>query len=286
MMNWAMNNWTRRHTLIAGLALILLTNGVALLGVHFNRSGEPESTLKLSQRELQSPYGWGMNRENSGVALRINWRTLSGKGSWSYSFAGGQPEWLDSAKMASLGFDVIPPAGTVDGYRWSRRQLSREVLLVLEMDGPAYQQALQRAQKYVAEQDAKLAALPGDKAIQESAKRAHGILHDEEQDYSRLFAVDAGLSLAELRAKYPDHTRYAIVHALVRPQWYGEKENRFSGFIEKMSIDEINVPLEYHALLKSDTRQSGDAEQHAFEATVAFGQRLEPWLLGMAAQTK
>ena len=65
--------------------------------------------------------------------------------------------------MASLGFDVGPAADVQDDYRRNNRQLSKEAYLVLEMDGPTCQQALQRARQYAAEQDAKLAALPDDK---------------------------------------------------------------------------------------------------------------------------
>lgn len=32
-----MKNWSRRHTLISGIALILVTNAVALAGVAWNR---------------------------------------------------------------------------------------------------------------------------------------------------------------------------------------------------------------------------------------------------------
>ena len=47
-----MNKWTRGHTLAIGIALIVLTNAVALGGVWWNRSATPESALTLSQREL------------------------------------------------------------------------------------------------------------------------------------------------------------------------------------------------------------------------------------------
>ena len=64
--------WQRKHTFIAGMLLILLTNAVALLGVAYNRSGTPESRLTLSQRELQLPYG--AMTEDSGLTLQIRWR--------------------------------------------------------------------------------------------------------------------------------------------------------------------------------------------------------------------
>lgn len=284
-----MKNWTRRHTLIAGLALILLTNAVALLGVHRNRSGEPESMLKLTQRELQQPYGWGMSRENSGVSLRMNWRVPSAERNWNFSYSGGNPAWLDQAKMASLGFDVSPSKDMQDNFRWSSRQLAKEVLLVLELDGPAYQQALQRAQQYAAEQDTKLAALPDDKAMQQNAKRAHEEARREEQDNSRLFAIDAGLDLNELRAQYPDHNRYAIVRAQVRPSFVGG-QSKIAGYIDRISIDEINVPHKYHTAFDIRVRPAIERMQtsgrRTFEASVAFGQRLEPWLIDISATEK
>jgi hypothetical protein len=289
MKNRTLNNWTRRHTLIAGLALILVTNAVALLGVYRNRSGEPESMLKLTQRELQQPYGWGMTRENSGVSLRIDWRVPSAERHWNNSYSGGSPAWLDQAKMASLGFVVNPPKDMQDDYRWSSRQLSKEVLLVLELDGPAYQQSLRFAQQYAAEQDAKLAALPDDKAMQLSAKNAHEEARREEQENSRLFAIDAGLDLSELRAQYPDRNRYAIVRAQVRPS-YGGGQSKIAGYIDKISIDEINVPHEYHAAFDIRVRPAIErtltSGRRTFEASVAFGQRMEPWLIDISAAEK
>ena len=69
-----MMRWSRAHTLIAGAALIVLTNAIALVGVAYNRSGEPDSTLTLTRRELQMSYRWWRDRENSGIALRLLWR--------------------------------------------------------------------------------------------------------------------------------------------------------------------------------------------------------------------
>ncbi len=280
-----MKNWTRRHTLIAGIALLVATNAVALLGVAYNRSGDPESVLTLTQRELERPYAWRMNRENSGVSLHIDWR-LAGKTEeflYYYRYASrGSPAWLDQAKMASLGFDVGPPGGAQDIRRWASRQLEREVLLVLEMDGPAYQESLQRARQYVAEQDARLAALPRDKDLQRAAKVAHEALTHEENDNSRLFAVDAGLDQAALRAKFPDRNRYAIVRAKVHLT--ATDKGAFAGYIAGLSIDEVNVPHEYHALIEGTGVPSTVGPALApFEARTAFGQRLEPWLLGMTA---
>ncbi len=292
MKNWALQiwtgktrtgkNWTRKHTLIGGIALILITNAVALGGVAWNRSGDPEAVLKLTQRELQQPYYWGMNRENSGMSLRLNWRNSSGDRSWNYSY-GGTPDWLDQAKMESLGFDVNVPPSMKDNYRWSSRQLSREVLLVLELDGPAWQHVLERTRQNATEVEAKLAAQPDSEELKRRVKTAQDEVKREEQDNSRLFAVDAGLNQSELRARYPGRTRYAIVRAQERPST--NAQNKVVGYIEHISIDSINVPYEYRAAF--ERRGTGQPDgRRAFEASVAFGQRLEPWLLGVSAVAK
>ncbi|MGH8649482.1 MAG: DUF4824 family protein, partial [Burkholderiales bacterium] len=59
--------WPRGRTLAAGIVLIALTNAIALGGVAWNRSGEPESVLKLTQRELSQPRGFGLDREEGGL---------------------------------------------------------------------------------------------------------------------------------------------------------------------------------------------------------------------------
>lgn len=58
--------WSRKHTLIAGIALIALSNAVALIGVAYNRSGEPESELRLSSASLRRRIGAASIRKAEG----------------------------------------------------------------------------------------------------------------------------------------------------------------------------------------------------------------------------
>ena len=102
-----MKVWTRKHTLNTGVALILATNSIALIGAAYNRGGDPESVLRLTQRELRPPYQWKGNRENSGMALQLRWRVIndlpaSQELEWGYSVYGMTPEWLDQVKMEAL----------------------------------------------------------------------------------------------------------------------------------------------------------------------------------------
>src|SRR6185295_6027363 len=155
-----MITWSRKTTLLAGIGLILVTNTVALLGVAYNRKGEPDSVLRLSQRELQSPYQWQGNHENSGVALALRWRVLADDSHdptgivISYAGSGGSPKWLDQAKLSALGFDVRQREDTARNHARYDKVLAKDVLLVLELDGPAYRSALERVTQYAAKQEA------------------------------------------------------------------------------------------------------------------------------------
>jgi hypothetical protein len=281
-------NWTRKHTLIAGLGLIALTNAVALVGAAWNRSGEPEARLRLSQRELAAPSRWYGNRENSGVALQLSWRVLTETSpggevyAWRYYGRGGTPAWLDRAKMEALGFEVPARDSGRSRSRYDK-QLAREVLLVLEHDGPTYRRALETITERAASEQAKLAALPGDKGLETRAKTAREALEWETSRSSRLFVVDAGLDAEALRARYPDRTRYAIVKGEVRPQAYADRD-KARGYIDAIAVETINAPYELRGVF-AGAMQVYDMDQRnkaPFEATVAWGRRLEPWLVEAA----
>lgn len=271
MMKWS-------HTLIAGSAVILLTNAVALGGAAYNRSGEAESRLQLTQRELSRSYS---GKDNSGITLALNWRFEQAEFNefnfGMYSSRWGMPTWLDSAKMAELGFDVERLVGTAEYGRRYKESQPREVLLVLELNDRAFLHHLQRTREYVEESRRLLAASPNNAEMQRKAKNAEENYRHEQDKGSRLFVIDAGLDLAALRAVYPDRGRYAIVHGLIRPTTIREKNaTRIGGNITDLHADDINAPLSYRQVF------SGPA---AYEVTVAFGKRLEPWIVAAAITT-
>lgn len=282
-------SWSRTHTLIAGLALIALTNAIALGGVVWNRSGEPESALKLTQRELWEPYAYGFGREEGGLQLNLRWRTLPRDPDVVlYGEYQGAPEWLDEAKLKELGFDVSPPpAARRASWRYDR-QLPREALVVLEIDGPSYQRSLERARARAAKEAAKGEAT-GKKGPGTPAEQARLFLQNEETVNSRLFAVDAGREAQRLREKYPDRTRYAIVQGKVRASYqFGRgKEARWTGYVEGIQNGRINVPLEFRNAIERAPRPvprfPAAADRPTFEAAVAFGRRFEPWIVAVTA---
>jgi hypothetical protein len=263
---------TRSNALIAAAFLIIAVNALTLSLVAYNRSGAPDCILHLSHRELTVPYNGYYSKENSGMTLSLHWRVETGKpgdaGMGSYYFGGGgSPAWLDKDKLAALGFDVSQPAA---------KQLPREVLLVLEIAGPAYQHAIELAQEYAAQQETLATANPAAKDLQARAKSARERLTDEKTKNSRLFVIDAGLDHEALRARYAHREHFAIVRGQVRPQWYpGEKSQLIGGYISSLSITGINVPQEFRPFLEPPLLQG---KEGGYAVDVAFGKRLEPWI--------
>ena len=277
---------TPLRTLAAGAVLILLANAVALTGVYFNRSGEPEARLTLSQRELGIPWDWRVPRDNSGLVLGLNWRVPDGSAVdysyGGYGYHGGTPEWLDEPRMKALGFDTAAVAENSEGRRRFERQLPREALLVLELAGPSWQQALERARTNAARHEAARLANADSKEFAEKAKRAQEQLKNEETRNSRLFAIDVGADRSALRAKYPDRGRYLILKATLRPRLETQdKKTRVTGYVSDLAAQRINVPHALRQTLEPELRKprrNGLDPDANFEATVAVGQRLEPWI--------
>lgn len=278
--------WSPLRTLIAGAALVVTTNAVALIGVVYNRSGEPESELKLSERELPLPAWHRLNKESSGIALRLDWRIPEQIVDTDTSAPGfypvGSPAWLDRAKLSELGFDVSASHESAAGARHYARQLPREVLLVLELNGPAYRSARDWAGRR-AEYEAELfAANPDKPEFERRAQAAQRELQRVERRHSRLFVVDAGLDAQQLRERHKDRSVYAIVRGKIRAAVVGPASNRrLSGYVTGLSVATVNVDRSYRPLieplLRQRERDGGDAVPR-YEVTVAFGRRLEPWI--------
>jgi hypothetical protein len=281
-------NWSNRHTLLAGLGLIVLVNAIALAGVAWNRSEPADSRLQLSERELGSGYDY-WRKENNGIGLRLDYRWPDTRPSDvnGYSFADGKR--LSPATMGELGF-ALPSELNEKTVRRYRRQRDRDGLLVLEFNGPQYQQQLQRAEQRLAQSTAELAAVPDNKQLIESHKRAREDLQREQTRASRLFVVDAGAQLPDLRARYPDRQRYAIVRGRIEA-WAWQTDGRWliGGSAQIPVAQSINLPQPWHQLfadLPKRKKVAGYAHsggERLFNAELVFGQRLEPWIVQFQA---
>nr|WP_298166100.1 DUF4824 family protein [uncultured Pseudomonas sp.] len=294
-------NWTRRHSLVSGLGLIVLINTIALAGVAWNRSEPADSRLQLSERELSDSYSyWRWRNENNGIALRLDYR-------WPRSEADDNSYIrLNAEKMAELGF-AVPSELNEDSVERYRRQLDRDVLLVLELDGPSYQRELKRAQKHYETSNQLHELAPTNEKLQREQEEARKALANEQHSASRLFIVDAGLDRHSLRTRYPDRQRYAIMRGKVRVSahsesidWTGKgpdnrpQEQRWrwqlGGHADIPGAHSIQLPQRWHAAFKQLPRQQEQPgrpyarQSKVFNAQVAFGKRLEPWLIQLQAR--
>ena len=270
-------NLSRRGVAVAGAALVLACNAIVLAGAGYNRGGEPESLLRLSQRELEPPYNWGFQRENSGLELRLDWRVLPREPGLGQPYAygrGGEPAWLDEAKMRELGFDAFDAVEVDDRERYGR-QLPREVFLVLELDGAAYRESLERVRRWAATE-----LTQGD----ERQRAAREALAREESKASRLFVVDAGRDSQALRARHPDRGRYAIVAGKLRSAHF--RDRVAAGHVAGVLVDSIHVPLEWRGAFEAAqaARPGPGTAEPGYEVALAHGRRLEPWIVSAKRQ--
>jgi len=268
--------------LIGGLGIIAATNAIALLGVAYNRAGEPASRVELTERELILPVEWGIARESSAIFLKLRWRVacerIEGYGGLGAYCA---TPWLSRAKLAELGFNVTPAADTPQGERHYERLQSRELYLVTEVNGAAYQAALAQARDWAEKEQALAALNPGNKEMAERARRARDRVREEEESNSRLFVIDAGRDADALRARYPDGTRYAIVRGRVQPP----RTSKGQGYVEELSIDRLYVPRPLRELFVPLIDRVGRGDQSPrprYTVLVAYGARAEPWLIDAA----
>ena len=278
-------NCTRTHISIVGFALILLVNAIALAGVAWNRSEPAESRLQLSERELGEGYEYSY-KENSGIALRLDYRWPATNGAEAINRGSNL---LTPAKMTELGF-VVPATLDEETVRRYNHQLDRDALLVLEFNGPLYQQQLQQAQERLNKSTSDLEALPDNEDLAESLKSAREDLQRERHTASRLFVVDAGQDLQALRQRYPDSQRYSIVRGQVSAwAWRDDDQWHLGGSAQIPVAESINLPHRWHSLFESLPRREAIPDlahsggDKLFTAEVVFGKRLEPWVTGMQA---
>lgn len=272
--------------LITGLAIIILTNVVALGGVAYNRSGDPDAVVELTERELYKAYQSGIEKENTGLRLSISCRIETTENEFSHGNrnCSGSPRWLDKEKLIQLGFEY-KSYDKNKKHQYSNKVLPKEAYLVLEYDGDTHDRALASKDKILASERKLQSNNPENKEFEERASQAQEQLIAEQQYNSRLFAIDAGLDRAALRKAYPEKNRYLMMKASIRPEWKTRINGHiWSGRITELFIGIINVPLEYRnaiSSLEQGLRRNRKSEGPRFKVTVAFGKRSEPWVTGV-----
>ena len=271
-----------RKLMLSAVLLLLITNIVVLSGVAYNRAGEPVVSLELTERELTMVQSYRRKDENSGTALSLQWQVSGGVELPEFLYAGGSsPEWLDEAKLSALGFDLaaLKRDKEQDRHRW--RSLARDVVIVLEYDAEAYQQALLLADHQVSQLREKLAKSPGDENLADKLKQSEERLTRLKLSQTRLYAVDAGLEQQALAEKYADSDKYLFVRGDIRPRW---DDDAVTGRIQRLTIQRVHVPLAYSQQLAELTKgqrfnaYDADPIPPRYQVRLNIGKRLEPWI--------
>jgi hypothetical protein len=236
-------------------AVVVIVSNVYTLGnAGFNRKGDSEAVMELTERELRlAPR----EAENTAMALRLAWTDPAN---------GRESGWFDSAKLAGIGFDCRLPvtAGNAVHYR---AVPPRATYAALEYEGDAWQ-------RYVA-------------GLATSEERESAVR------LPRLVLIDVGNDARVLRALHPDRRRTVIVPAVASLAFVqnGPRPPFLKGRVTSVYPAELNVPrglrpglesMPARALTAFDDRfgRSGQAlaGEPRYRVIVKWGRSLEPWI--------
>jgi hypothetical protein len=254
-----------KRTFWLGAGLIVVSNVLALGGVFYNRSGEPDSVLRLSERELSMVYNpLRDDSDLAGQVLELEVRVAKG--------------WVTPDKLTALGFDM-GENGTVE----RRDRIERDGFVVLEQNGAGYQAALAAVElELKQEQDTASSEAEQTQAQPPSAEYELERLRDVD---TRLYVVDADLDAARLRERYPDRSRYSVVRASLRMGWEWERRApRDLGYLLYVDLADLSVPGQWRPVFSRWHPYDRSAEErNKVSVELAFGKRFEPWIT--AAET-
>lgn len=285
----------------AGLALVLVADAAILATAGWNRRGGPRAEIVLTGRELSVPEF--REEENTGLALslilgdeappgveRVAWRRR-------YRLRREEHPWLDRAKLRELGFRADIDPSDPEAQRACEKAGSRSVFLVLEFEGEAWRDWLAEREERVGDLRRKVESGAADRKALEDAE---ALLALDRVMRSRLLAVDAGLDPGSLLRRYPDRARHVVVRGIVslavsRPE---EGAARLDTVLSVLP-DRVHVPAGIRRgllpFLPGETqKQVFERERKEpeaawpvpapprYQAVLAFGRRLEPWLVSVA----
>ncbi|MFK5912862.1 MAG: DUF4824 family protein [Woeseiaceae bacterium] len=285
-----MNKPINKQAVIAA-ALLLLTNIIVLAGVAYNRSGDIKTSILLTERELSLPYRSYSEKENSGLALRLNWNVIPDnifENNYSSYYLGnyGNPAWLTEDKQKELGVDVdsIKKDRGYKDYKYKKINIE-EIIVVLEYDGESFKTVLKNAENDLVKERENVKENPDKKDLKKKLKNKEKSLEELKTSESRLIAIDAGLDLQTLRKKYNDSSKYLMLRGELRPYW---NKKKLVARISQLFITRVHVSLPYSKKIneitkskKTNNRYKNREEKPNYQVELKVGKRLEPWISGV-----
>ncbi len=275
----------RQRGMYIAIALLLVVNAVVFAGAQYNRSGEPDVVMTLTERELGIGYSY-YQTENSGITLLLDTNHYLNSGLGSST---DDPfSWLDRKKLETIGFDFSAAPRDDKDTDYYYRQLPRRAYAVLEYDGLAWERWKKKLTDELVKVDQ--AATEGKKSRQE-LDTARKNIEQALISNSHLFIIDVGTDPAALRQQYNDRQHFLILPSTIRISYYGSypapglKGDNIRGFVEILT-SEINVPHRFHATLGEQKKPRARLGFNTnklengprYEVALHTGKRYEPWI--------
>ena len=86
----------------------------------------------------------------------------------------------------------------------------------------------------------KVKSAPGDQAQANKLKQYEDLLMQRKVSQTRLFMVEAGIDEQVLAKQYSAKNKYLFVRGEIKVRW---NSDRITGYIRRLYIDELHVPL-------------------------------------------
>lgn len=294
-------NWRRFG---ASVGLVVLTNAIVLIGIAYNRGGEPEAEITLTEREVPLSYEAFQSDENTELALRLHWQSPAHRWQALMFESRLEPDWFDQAKLEAVGYDCSLPLSDPSAEQYYDKMLPREAFAVLEYGCQAWTRWLEewdRDKVFMAEQVNK------GKRSKQDLEQLNDAYDRLPKTGSRLLAVDVGSDSIQLRQRYPERNQFVIVRAQVRLYLTREGKTQsgerlpahLRGEVTQLLINDIHVPFELQAVLDNLSRHEGrhgrassgtfvrpgEAKEPRYEVTLRYGKRYEPWITAIRPLT-
>ncbi len=282
----------KRYGLMAALVVILLSNAFVFAGVFYNRSGEPDAELLLTERELSLAR---QEEENTALFLTLNWKITGFQAPGVYDSG---PNWLNKEILKKIGFDTEISLQDKDAYKLARHQLPRPAWIVMEYDGPHWKNWETEAYKYLKETQEEL-----NKESDENKKKQVQLKIDQIQNQliarTRLVAIDAGSDPVALRQQYPNRKQYLILEGIVRMNvsHYRDSDStnkrktpHLNGYIKQIMISSIHVPNPYREFFKEHAPprhyssyylpkgKTAEDLKPRYAVSIKYGKKYQPWI--------
>ena len=251
------------------VGLVLVTNTIVLSAVWWNRMEPAEATLMLTGRDVDV-MNVIRNAAPIDASRRLPLQLVVRYANTQYRPPGSQATWFSAARLRANGIEVpasAPPYGGADVVRRSHPTVP--VYAVLEHTGLAFQDEYHR-------QCEEPVSHPNEPAV---AAGQGSPRCEQVRDGSRLYIMDIGSSRLQLRDRYPDRNRYAVMRASLRLPTNQDEWAPVGSVQLLQPMIATDDPWRSH--LPELLRQPGDS----MHLSVAFGRSLEPWLIAFTSDS-